>query len=98
MNHLTLYFVRYYFIERQKYNSKTKLSPSLLVFQVNADVFWKILGNSANPSSCEKEFDVSKVAAAGKKPLACVKIPARVKNGPPGFFDSQKSNILARLG
>ena len=62
---------------------------------MNADVYWKILADVDDPSSCEKEFEVDKLIENGKFPLACVVIPARVKNNPPGFFKSQKSGILA---
>lgn len=60
---------------------------------VDADVYWKILRNEPNPETCEKEFDVDTLRKEGKTPLACVLIPATVKNNPPNFFISRRAEI-----
>jgi len=74
----------------------SQLSEVPATFDVDADVYWKILAEAPNPTTCEKEFKVDKLLENGKIPLACVLIPAKVKNSPPNFFQSQKSAILSR--
>jgi hypothetical protein len=68
-----------------------------LAFQIDADVYWKVLRGQVNPDLCEHEFDLEKLISNNKLPIACVKIPSFVKNTPPGIFISNKKDILAAV-
>lgn len=42
-------------------------------------VTWKVLGVPRPPANCETEFDVARLKAKGKQVLACLQIPAMVR-------------------
>jgi len=68
-----------------KSGDNVKLCSSLTVPvespDVDVEVTWKVLvdNNVANKDKCETEYDLGNLRRAGKLPLVCLHIPARVQ-------------------
>ena len=76
------------------------LSLVFILFQVDAEVYWKILKipGSSPPTSCEVEWNVNNLKnIQNKSTLMCIQLPTKVKNDKPRVFKSEKSAIQGLL-
>merc|ERR1711872_659666 len=69
--------------ENLNYGQSVQLCSALQVPtaspDVDVEVTWKVLREEVSDPTCEKEYDLAKLAQKGKTPLVCINIPARVQ-------------------